>query len=157
MPKASPSESMVELGVELGSTLNFMRNMWHLVHALDSHSKRTHQESGVTAPQRLVLRIASKFKEVSAGELASIMRVHPSTLTGPLRRLEERGAITRWRDPVDGRRALLSLTTQGKAINNKKSGSVENAVARALGKLTAEEIAAAEKALTRIAQELEQG
>jgi DNA-binding MarR family transcriptional regulator len=41
-------------------------------------------EVGVTGPQRLVLRVVGLFPGMSAGELATVLRVHPSTLTGVL-------------------------------------------------------------------------
>ena len=68
----------------LGDVLEFMRTLWALDHGLQLRSKRMERHLGITGPQRLVLRIVGRFPGISAGEVASIMEVHPSTLTGVL-------------------------------------------------------------------------
>src|SRR6266540_480401 len=96
----------------LGPVLEFMRALWALDHALQSASKRMESRLGITAPQRLVVRIVGRFPGISAGEVAEILHVHPSTLTGVLKRLEGRGFVARRADPRDARRALLGLTAR---------------------------------------------
>jgi DNA-binding MarR family transcriptional regulator len=139
---------------QLGTTLEFMRMLWALAHALQSRSKRMEAELGVTGPQRLVLRILGRAPNVTAGALARAMCVHPSTLTGVLRRLESRGLLERKRDRRDGRRALLVLTAQGKKLDALQSGSVEAAVRRTMTRLDEAELDSARKVLTMLTDEL---
>jgi DNA-binding MarR family transcriptional regulator len=120
---------------DLGPVLDFMRALWALDHALQSASKRMEAHQGVTAPQRLVVRIVGRFPDISAGEVAEILHLHPSTLTGVLKRLEHRGVLARRPDPDDGRRALLQLTQRGRAVDRLRDGTVEAAVRRALRRL----------------------
>ena len=68
-----------------------MRLLWAVDHGLQRRSKRMAATLGVTGPQRLVIRIVGRFPGISAGRLASILHLHPSTLTGILRRLERGG------------------------------------------------------------------
>ena len=56
----------------LDPTLDFMRLLWSIEHGLHKRSKRMKAEIGLTGPQRLVLRIVSRFPGLSAGELARI-------------------------------------------------------------------------------------
>jgi DNA-binding MarR family transcriptional regulator len=112
-------------------------------------------ELGVTGPQRLVIRIVGRFPGVAAGRLAEILHVHPSTLTGVLKRLESRGLVKRRPDPADGRRALLGLTPRGKEIDGSRTGTVEAQVRRALDKLPARKIAIAQELLEALAEALE--
>ena len=119
----------------LGPVLEFMRALWALDHALQSASKRMETRLGVTAPQRLVVRIVGRFPGISAGEVAEILHVHPSTLTGMLKRLEARGIVTRRADPRDARRALLALTARGRELDRLRSGTVEAVVRRVLQRL----------------------
>ena len=119
----------------LGPVLEFMRALWALDHALQSASKRMETRLGVTAPQRLVVRIVGRFPGISAGEVAEILHVHPSTLTGVLKRLEARGIVTRRADPRDARRALLALTARGRELDRLRSGTVEAVVRRVLQRL----------------------
>jgi len=139
----------------LGRVLEFMRVLWAVDHALQSTSKWMEVRLGVTGPQRLVIRMIGCFPGVSAGALANLLYVHPSTLTGVLRRLTDRGAIRRTADPHDSRRALFWLTTRGARIDRLRSGTVESAITRALASATARNLAAARGMLSRVALELD--
>src|SRR5580704_311880 len=74
----------------LGGVLDFLKLLWALDHGLQTASRDMERRLGVTGPQRMVIRIVGRFPGISAGELASVLHVHPSTLTGVLRRLETR-------------------------------------------------------------------
>lgn len=142
--------------VPLGRVLDFMRVLWSIDHELQSLSKRMDARIGVTGPQRLVLRIVGRFPGISAGRVAEILKVHPSTLTGVFRRLEERALITRKEDAADRRRALLELTGSGAAVDAQRSGTVEAELRRALNKLPADKVAIAEEVLRSLVAELGQ-
>lgn len=138
---------------DIGPVLGFMQALWALDHALQSASKRMERSLGVTAPQRLVVRIVGRFPGISAGEVSETLRLHPSTLTGILKRLEQRRLVVRRADPADGRRALLELTAAGREIDRAKNGTVENAVRAALKRLPeASSRAARETALALVAE-----
>lgn len=116
----------------LGKVLDFMRLIWALDHGLQSLSKRMHATVGLTGPQRIALRVLGRRPGISAGALADVLRLHPSTLTGILHRLERRGLVRRMRDPEDGRRARLELTPRGRKLDVPSPGTVEAVVARVL-------------------------
>jgi DNA-binding MarR family transcriptional regulator len=138
----------------VGETLEFMQRMWGLVHALDVRSKRMARTLGVTGPQRLVIRVIGQRPDQTASEIASVLGMHPSTLTGVLARLGARRVIARAVDAQDRRRARFTLTPIGKEIDREKRGTVEAAVRRALAKSDAAAIAGTEEMLTRLADEL---
>jgi MarR family transcriptional regulator, organic hydroperoxide resistance regulator len=138
----------------LDSVLDFMRLLWSVEHGLQRMSKRMEIELGVTGPQRLVLRVVGRFPGVSAGELAHIVRLHPSTITGILQRLVTRGFIERLRDPADSRRARLHLKPQAAAYTRTSAGTVERIVTQALRRAGASNVRAARKVLAEIARRL---
>jgi MarR family transcriptional regulator, organic hydroperoxide resistance regulator len=140
----------------LGEVLEFMRLLWKLDHGLQSNSKRMESKHGVTGPQRLVIRLVGQRPGISAGELAGLLHVHPSTLTGVLGRLEARGAVTRRPDPGDKRRALLGLTTKGAKLDKLRSGTVESRVRVILGRLPAPRVRAARDVLAALADALDE-
>jgi MarR family transcriptional regulator, organic hydroperoxide resistance regulator len=146
----------VEDGADLGPVLEFMKQLWAVDHGLQTISKRMEAQHGITGPQRLVVRIVGRTPGISAGALAQILRMHPSTLTGILRRLETRGILTRKSDPNDARRALFGLTARGRKFDTLKSGTVEQAVKRILAR-SPDEAAVAQKFLASLAVELESG
>jgi DNA-binding MarR family transcriptional regulator len=138
-----------------GEVLEFMRSIWGISHGLQSTSKKMEAEMGITGPQRLVVRILGRCPGASAGQLAKILHLHPSTLTGVLRRLETRGIVRRTPGPRDRREARLRLTPAGRAIDRRRAGTVEDAVRGVLRALpqskidtTAEVLRVLEDALT---------
>jgi MarR family transcriptional regulator, organic hydroperoxide resistance regulator len=138
----------------LGDALAFMRLLWAVAHGLESSSKRMHAQLGVTGPQRLVLRIVGHYRRIAAGQLAEILHIHPSSLTGMLKRLEEAELLRRESDPFDRRRALLALTKRGQRLNDQRQGTIEAAVAGALTKMSKERVASAKTVLKAIAAAL---
>jgi DNA-binding MarR family transcriptional regulator len=141
--------------MQLGQVLEFMRVLWALDHQLQSASKRMESELGITGPQRLVIRIVGRFPGISAGKVSEILHLHPSTLTGILKRLADRNLVERRTDPRDARRALLHLSSRGRALDDRRSGTVEASVRRALGRLRPRSVQAAREVLEALAGELD--
>jgi len=138
----------------LGEVLGFLQLLWDISHELESISKRMRATVGVTGPQRLVLRLVAHYERPSPGELARALRVHPSSLTGVLRRLERAGLIRRVPDPADGRRAIVSLSAKGQRLNDRQEGTAESAVRRALKALGPSRTTTARTVLRKLADEL---
>jgi DNA-binding MarR family transcriptional regulator len=141
-------------GPALGAVLDFMRLLWAVDHSLHSSSKRMEAQHGITGPQRLVVRIVGRFPGIAAGRVAEILHVHPSTLTGILKRLEQRSVLQRKNDPRDARRALLGLTAKGRKLDTLRTGTVEQAVRRVLV-CEPEKVAAAQEILASLAEALD--
>ena len=134
--------------------LTFMRLMWAVDHALQRASKRMRATLGVTGPQRLVVRMVGRFPGVSAKELAELLHVHPSTLSGVLQRLEQQGIVQRRRDPRDARRAQLGLSARGRQIDSQVNGTVEAAVRATMRAVRPAELDATRKVLETIVERL---
>ena len=139
----------------LGAVLEFMRSIWALDHELQRTSRRMKAGLGVTGPQRLVLRVVGRFPGMSAGQLAEVLHLHPSTLTGILKRLEHQGLLARRADARDRRRVLLGLTKKGRQLDVDSEGTVEAAVRLALAELSEQKVSGAAEVLGRIAASLE--
>jgi len=150
----SPANTVDHAVASLSDALRFMRVLWELDHRLQRSSKRMRADLGVTGPQRLAIRVVGGSPGISAGELARVLHTDPSTLTGIVQRLEERGALERSADPHDGRKARFRLGRVGKAMDRLHRGTVEAAVQRALAHVTTSELACAERVLARVAEEL---
>src|SRR5206468_7820566 len=133
---------------------DFMRLLWSIEHGLQRLSKRMEGELGITGPQRLVLRVVGQFPGLSAGELAHIVRLHPSTITGILQRLVARGLLERQRDPADTRRARLRLKPRAVAYTRTTRGTVEHVVTQALDRVGGSNVRAARKVLAEVARGL---
>ncbi len=139
----------------LGEVLEFLRALWGVNHALETTSRQMKMRLGVTGPERMVVRLVGRYPGISAGDLARILRVHPSTLTGLLKRLTSKNILRRRADAGDARRALFELTAKGQAANRVKRGTVEASVKVALASLPDREVRAAAVVLESLKQVLE--
>jgi DNA-binding MarR family transcriptional regulator len=134
--------------------LDFMRLLWGIEHGLQSASKRMESAIGITGPQRLVLRVVARFPGMSAKDLAHVVRLHPSTVTGVLQRLVQKKLLAREVDPGDTRRVRLFVRPEAKTFTRRASGTVESAIARALSTVSPKDVASARRVLGVIAASL---
>ncbi len=141
--------------LRLGHTLDFMSVVWATNHALEKTSKRMESTVGLTAPQRMVLRIIGRFPGIAPARLAEILRVHPATLSVALKRLEGRGLVDRTPDPEDRRSVRLSLSPAGRWYDVPSDTTVEAAIERALSRVPKAHVDTARKVLQTIIEELE--
>jgi MarR family transcriptional regulator, organic hydroperoxide resistance regulator len=131
-----------------------MQRLWDLVHALAVSSKRMGRTLGVTGPQRLVIRVVGQSPDVTAREIADLLGLHPSTLTGVLARLEKQRMIQRKVDRVDRRRVRFRLAPAGRRIDRERKGTIEAAVRRAMARADPAMIAKTEALFALLVDEL---
>jgi DNA-binding MarR family transcriptional regulator len=136
---------------DLPDVLAFMQGLWAVVHRMQRLSKQMGASVGVTGPQRLVLRMIALFPGLSAGDLAAVLHLHPSTLTGVLRRLETQALVARTSHPEDRRRTVLRLTRRGARASASTKGTVEGAVAVAFARTGQHHRAATRRFLDQLA------
>lgn len=143
------------LPIVLGPELDFLRELWALDHALQKCSKHMSKTLGITGPQRLALRLVSRFPGLPTGRLARLLHLHPSTVSGVVKRLAERGLIVRAMDGPDRRRSLLRVTSAGLELLGRPHSTVESAVRAALKSLSPRQTEIALKALATVAVSLD--
>jgi DNA-binding MarR family transcriptional regulator len=141
--------------VTLGPELDFLRRLWALDHTLQKHSKKMVKTLGITAPQRLALRIVGRFPGLPLGQLARLLSLHPSTVTGIVGRLSTRGLITRRADATDQRRSLVQITPAGLALLGRPEPTSESIVHAALREPSRREIRTAIKVLAAVTSAFE--
>lgn len=112
--------------------LEILRAVWELNHRLEVASSEMLRTIGVTAQQRMLLRVLASAGSMTAGALAATLHIHPGTLSSSLRRLEARGLLHRERAAEDARRIEVTVTRAGARIASKYEDTVEEATARLL-------------------------
>ena len=140
---------------ELGPDLDFLRELWALERALQKGSKRMERTLGVTGPERLALRLIDHYPGLPAGRLARLLRVHPSTVAGLLRRLTDRGLISRSDDGTHRRRAQYRITGGGLDLLAQPMPTIESAVMRTLQGLSTQRVGMALRLLASLAVRIE--
>lgn len=138
----------------LPNALAFLRLLWAIDHGLRSVSRQMHGRLGLTGPQRLVLRIASKFPDSKPSELADLLHLDRGTLTGILERLVAQQLVSREANEKDGRSVLIRLTARGRRLDRDVPGTVEACIQRALATLPRATLEAAKVVLDAVAREL---
>jgi DNA-binding MarR family transcriptional regulator len=139
----------------LDPTLDFLRLLWGIENCLQSTSKRMAASLGITGPQRLALLIVARFPGISPKEVAHLLRLHPSTITGVLQRLVDKRLLSRERHATDGRRAHLRVKPAAAKFTRDSQGTVEAAVARTLRRMPRGSVQRAREVLSAILDELE--
>ena len=134
--------------------LEFIRRMWAVDHELHRVSKRMVDRIGLTAPQRLAVRFIGRHSGVTLGQLAELLHLHAGTVTGIVRRLEERGLVVQTRGVEDTRRRHVTLTASGRQVDRRRKGTVEAAVRRTAQAATPQQMAAAAYVMDVLAKHL---
>lgn len=71
---------------------------------------------GITYPQYLVLNVLGEAEGATVGAIAQRLALESSTVTPPIKRLEQAGLVERQRSKVDERQVQVRLTDAGRAI-----------------------------------------
>ena len=138
-------------------SLEFLSAMWALDHALHRMSKRMAASTGVTGPQRLVVRVLGRHPHLTAGALAKMLHLHPSTVTGLIDRLERDGLVRRQVDDDDRRATRVSLTPRGARLDHNIAGTIEAAIDTALGNSANGDVEIGLRLLAQITDALRKG
>jgi MarR family transcriptional regulator, organic hydroperoxide resistance regulator len=132
-----------------------MQLLWAIDHGLGSISKQMLRRIGITAPQRLVLRLVGRSPHIMPSQLAEQLHLDRGTMTGILERLVAQDLIIRQPHPGDRRKALLRLSAKGRRLDRETSGTVEQCVSRALASVSSAKVRAARAVLEAVASEMD--
>ncbi len=94
---------------------------------LDAHRKQCFSDRGLEAWEFDVLAALRRSGEphrLSPGRLLAETHVTSGTMTHRIDRLRGRGLVTRFRNPEDGRGALVELTAQGQELVDDAIGGL---------------------------------
>lgn len=150
MKASSPQEP-----IELPPTLDFLRRLWGLNHALEQLSLRMEKRLEITAQQRLLVRCIGHCPGITSSQLSELLHLDPGTISTSLKRLEAKGLILRKRDSRDKRRIFLTLSAKGSRLDHPTAGTVESAVALLLEQSDPSQIVETKALLHRFTQILE--
>lgn len=74
---------------------------------------------GITYPQYLVLLVLWEKDRQPVNDIAHLLHLETNTVTPLLQRMEKQGLVTRTRGKEDTRQRIVSLTKQGKTMEEK--------------------------------------
>ena len=74
---------------------------------------------GITYPQYLVLMVLWEKDHQPVNDIAHLLHLETNTVTPLIQRMEKQGLLTRKRGKEDTRQRIVSLTGQGKALEER--------------------------------------
>ena len=86
-------------------------------------------ELDLTYTQYITMMVLWEQKELRVKEVGKCLFLESSTLTPLLKRLEEKGYVTRRRSTVDERDLIVAITESGEALKEKAAGIPERLTA----------------------------
>lgn len=120
--------------------------------AIQEYSQDVSNKYGVTGPQLWALETISQIDGLSLGELSRQMYLHPSTVTGVVDRLENKGLVARERTNQDRRVVNLQLTAEGRNLVAKAPSPTQGKLIYGLRKLNKAELEAIYNAVQKLVE-----
>jgi DNA-binding MarR family transcriptional regulator len=117
-----------------------MQSLRRVFKAIQDYSQDVSDKFGVTGPQLWALKTIAQDGSMPLGELSKKMCVHPSTISGVIDRLEDKGYVVRDRDTGDRRVIYVQLTLKGKKLVRKAPNPIQGRMLYGLRKLKNEEL-----------------
>ena len=96
-----------------------MQALRRIVRAIQDYSHEVSHNFGVTGPQLWAMKTIFQNDGISLGELSRKMYLHPSTISGVMDRLENKGYAVRYRNNADRRVVTVKLTPAGESLVKK--------------------------------------
>jgi MarR family transcriptional regulator, organic hydroperoxide resistance regulator len=138
--------------VEISETVQSLRR---IVKTIEDYSQKVSSEFGITGPQLWALKIISEHGTLPLGQLSKKMYLHPSTVTGVVDRLENKGYVARGRDGTDRRIVTVSLTAAGQELAKTAPHAVQGKMIYGLRKLKRAELHVIYESVRKLAEILE--
>lgn len=111
-----------------------------LVQAGDIYSKGLTKKYQVSQPQVSCILALSEYGPMPISRLAKYILVKPSTVTGIIDRLEQKGLVTRTRNMSDRRVVTITLTDAGRHLASEAPPPIPKEIVDGLRKLTPHQV-----------------
>jgi DNA-binding MarR family transcriptional regulator len=119
--------------------------------------RQTHVPGDLTLSEASVLSRLDRDGPTTSSELANDERIKPQAMGTTIQTLEQRALVSRSPDPDDGRRVVITITSEGRRLLTDRRSLKTHALAEAIGHLTDNEQRALNEAarlLDRLAEQL---
>ncbi len=102
--------------------LDVLEQLRVIVRLASAHSAGLERSTGLPGAQLWALHEVAEADGLSVGDLAQRLRVHQTTVSNLLNRLEARALVKKGRSPEDGRIVRVHLTAAGRRLLKKAPG-----------------------------------
>ena len=123
-----------------GAVFGIMQSLRRIFKAIQDYSHEVSKTYGITGPQLWVIKTISLNGKLSLGDLGKEMYLQPSTITGLIDVLEQKGYVGRVRDREDRRVVKVQLTPKGQRLAKKAPNPAQGKMIYGLTKLKRREL-----------------
>src|SRR4030042_1734916 len=127
----------VSRDTEISEIIQSLRRIFK---AIQEYSHEVSEKYGITGPQLWVVKTISLNRNMTLGDLGKRMYLHPSTITGLIDVLEQKGYLERVRDREDRRVVKVQLTPRGQQLAKKAPNPAQGKLIYGLTKLKGREL-----------------
>ena len=117
--------------------LDVLQQLRVVVRLAGNHSARVERSTGIPGAQLWALHEVAQADGLSVGELAARLRVHQTTVSNLLKRLEAAAMVRRGRSPRDGRIVHIHLTAAGRKALKRAPGPARGLLPNVLDGMSA--------------------
>lgn len=131
--------------------------IWYLrslLQAFEVYSKTLEKRYQVSQPQLSCLLVLHEYGSLPSSKIARNILVKPSTVTGIIDRLEQKGLVQRLRSDTDRRVVNIELTERGQELAASAPPPIPKTIIDGLDSLSSDEIAEIVKALSKLVEML---
>lgn len=137
-----------------GETRAVLEALRRVVQALRVTARDAEIRHGVSAAQLFVLHLLARDGPASVNEIAQRSFTHQSSVSVVIARLAEAGLVARDRSTEDRRRAVIALTTDGRALLRRVPEPAQTRLVAALDRCTVTERRALARGLEALVREM---
>lgn len=128
-----------------------------LVRFLRINDRASQTQVGLSGAQLFVLQELGRTPALSLSEVAQRTMTDQSSVSVVVTRLVDAGFVTRDRDPDDGRRLVLNLTTNGKAVLKRAPVAPQERILEAMERFPAQDRKRFAEVFARLIEEIGEG
>jgi len=122
------------------TVFGIMQSLRRIFKAIQDYSHEVSKNYGITGPQLWVIKTISLNGKLSLGDLGKGMYLQPSTITGLIDALEQKGYVARVRDQGDRRVVKIQLTPKGQRLAKRAPNPAQGKMIYGLTKLKGREL-----------------
>ena len=130
------------------SGLDVLQQLRVVVRMAGSHSARLERSTGIPGAQLWALHEIAQADGVSVGELAQRLRMHQTTVSNLLNRLDAAGLVHKGRSPQDQRIVQVHLTAAGRRGLRRSPGPARGLLLDVLDGMSAAQLRKVHAGLT---------
>ena len=122
--------------------LEILIKLRKIIRSINLESKRIEHKFGISIPQLLLLQYLSDQEDykATAKDIKLYINLNASTVSGIIKRLENKGLVARLPNPDDRRAAFVTLTAKGAVLLKTSPTTLQEKLSVRLKALTSQQI-----------------